>query len=80
MSSAVNYANLYVGILKLMRILPNSIDNLLFYSMYINNIISVWKPKKLSQTWKNLMAMFNNYGFLKWESPGLVCTKQKYCR
>ena len=72
-STAVNYANLYVGILKVSTILDKYKDYLSFYGRFIDDGIGTWTQSQGNNlAWHQFLADFNNYGILKWTNTGMV--------
>jgi hypothetical protein len=70
-SCAVNYANLYVGLLEVLKILPNFKNNLLFYMRFIDDGFGVWiDTPEQPNSWELFMATFNDWGVLKWTTTG----------
>jgi hypothetical protein len=70
-STAVNYANLYVGLLEVTCLLRQFKKQLLFYRRFIDDGIGVWlgdDPK----IWASFLKCLNTWGSLKWTSDGLT--------
>jgi hypothetical protein len=70
-SSAVNYACLYVGLLKVRRLLPRYKQQLLFFRRFIDDGIGVWIDTPDDPTaWMSFFRCLNNWGSLKWTCDG----------
>jgi hypothetical protein len=70
-STAVNYANLYVGLLEVTRLLPMFKKQLLFYRRFIDDGIGVWLGDD-PLIWASFLKCLNTWGSLKWTSDGLT--------
>ena len=71
-STAVNYANLYVGLLEVTRLLPKFKKQLLFYRRFIDDGIGVWLGNEDPLIWDSFLKCLNTWGSLKWTSDGLT--------
>jgi hypothetical protein len=65
-STAVNYAVLYVVLLKTQILLKKYKSNLLFLKRFIDNIIGVWIETKNPNAWEDFQTDLNTFGSLKW--------------
>jgi hypothetical protein len=73
-STAVNYAVLYVALLKIKTLLKKYKNNLLFLKRFIDDTLGVWIPSD-DNAWDDFLHDMNNYGTLKWTcNDGLVDT------
>ncbi len=70
-STAVNYANLYVGLLEVTRLLRKFKEQLLFYRRFIDDGIGVWLCDD-PLVWESFLNCLNTWGSLKWTSDGLT--------
>ena len=65
-STAVNYANLYVGLLEVTRLLPNFKKQLLFYWRFIDDGIGIWFGNEEEPLiWTSFLKCLNTWGSLK---------------
>jgi hypothetical protein len=70
-STAVHYANLYVGLLEVTRLLIKFKKQLLFYRRFIDDGIGVWLCND-PLVWQDFLKCLNTWGSLKWTSDGLT--------
>jgi hypothetical protein len=70
-STAVNYANLYVGLLEVTQLLRKFKKELLFYRRFIDDGIGVWLSDD-PLAWASFLKCLNTWGSLKWTSDGLT--------
>jgi hypothetical protein len=70
-STAVNYANLYVGLLEVTILLKKFSKELLFYRRFIDDGIGVWLSEDPS-AWSSFLDCLNSWGSLRWTSDGLT--------
>jgi hypothetical protein len=70
-STAVNYANLYVGLLEVTRLLKTFKTELLFYRRFIDDGIGIWLSDDPLR-WSAFMECLNNWGSLNWTTDGLT--------
>jgi hypothetical protein len=70
-STAVNYANLYVGLLEVTTLLKKFRKELLFYRRFIDDGIGVWLSED-PLAWSSFLDCLNSWGSLKWTSDGLT--------
>jgi hypothetical protein len=70
-STAVNYANLYVGLLEVTQLLRKFKRQLLFYRRFIDDGIGVWLCDD-PLIWASFLKCLNTWGSLKWTSDGLT--------
>lgn len=71
-STAVNYANLYVGFLEVEGLITEFQKNLLFYKRFIDDGFGVWVDHPDGHTFAAFMEHFNNWGSLRWTTDGLT--------
>ena len=70
-STAVNYANLYVGLLEVTRLLRKFKNQLLFYRRFIDDGVGIWLCDD-PLIWASFLECLNTWGSLKWTSDGLT--------
>jgi hypothetical protein len=70
-STAVNYANLYVGLLEVTKLLRKFKDQLLFYRRFIDDGVGIWLCDD-PLIWDSFLKCLNSWGSLKWTSDGLT--------
>jgi hypothetical protein len=70
-STAVNYANLYVGLLEVTTLLKKFRKELLFYRRFIDDGIGVWLSED-PLAWSSFLDCLNSWGSLKWTSDDLT--------
>ena len=73
--AACSYATISFGHYENEHILTEFNSNLLYYKIYIDDVIGVWIPSRKDnyQTWNSFKSKLNNWGALKWviEEPSL---------
>ena len=71
-STAVNYANLYVGFLEISGLYNKFTNNLLFYKRFIDDGFGIWIDQPTGWTFNDFMQHFNQWGSLRWTTDGLT--------
>lgn len=71
-STAVNYANLYVGYFEISTLLHKFKDNLPFYRRFIDDTAGVWISHPNGYKFQDLVDEFNQWGSLRWTTDGLT--------